>query len=183
MKRIDIEAWLTTHPTTIHRPARALLDACEAEVRHHAHELAWQHARERAEESLHRFEGGSGMPASEAFVAREVCHAIARDLKHHEPHVERMSEEEWLGRRILEALDPEARPILHDWLLELAEKEEHEVWQEIVSFTHQLARELVLDLEMTNALEWDFERSYPRLAARVLELVIQQFDAQARSAS
>ena len=61
--------------------------------------------------------------------------------------------------------------------LELAEKEEHAVWLEIVRFTDHMARSLIRDAGMTRALEWDFDHSYPRVAARVAKLMMQEFEA------
>jgi hypothetical protein len=180
MNRTDLESWLSTHPDSIHAPTGTLLDRCESEVRSHAQELAWIHAREVAEHSLHRFERAFGLPASEIFVTREVCHEIARELKHHEPHVERTEESEWVSRSVLDALEPGARRMLREWLFDLAEREEHRAWQEIVSFTHKIATALIREGHMTRALDWDFERSYPRLAAQVTEMLIHEFEAHAR---
>jgi hypothetical protein len=182
MKRTEIESWLAVHPESIHAPARGLLDRCESEIREHAEELAWTHARQVAEQSLHRFERGFGLPASEVFVTREVCHEIARELRRHEPHVDRRMESEWVSLAVLEALDPSARRMLRDWLFDVAEQEEHRTWLEIVAFTHKVARALIREARMTRTLDWDFDRSYPRLAARVTEMLIHEFEAHARDA-
>jgi len=177
MNRHDVESWLEHHPTLVHANPKALLNRCEREVRSHTHRDAWKHAREVTEESLHRFERVFGLPASDVFVTREVCHEIAREMRHQEPHLEATSEAELVSRSVLDALDPQAREKLREWLMELAEKEEHAVWLEIVRFTDHMARSLIRDAGMTRALEWDFDHSYPRVAARVAKLMMQEFEA------
>ena len=52
--------------------------------------------------------------------------------------------------------------------------------QEIVSFTHRIATALIREGHMTRTLDWDFDHSYPRLAARVTEMLIREFEAHAR---
>ena len=142
MQRTDLETWFTHHPDSIHTDPAVLLDQCESEVRDHAHRDAWIHAKEIAEESLHRFERVFGLPASDIFVTREVCHEIARELRRNEPHPEDDAVE-WVGSGVLEALDSDARRLLQGWLKELAAKEEHSAWREIVYFTDHLARSLI----------------------------------------
>jgi hypothetical protein len=109
MNRTQFETWLVSHPESVFTDAHRLLDRCEAEIGEHAHALAWKHAGEVAIECLHRFERTFGLPASETFVAREVCVEVARALRHDGIHVESITEEEWLSRAILDALSPEAR--------------------------------------------------------------------------
>ena len=135
MNRVDLETWLDRHPGSIDSPTHDLIDRCEAEVHRHAEVVAWKHALKIATTSLRRFDGRFGLPASETFVTREVCHEVARELKRHEPQLERIDETEWLSRSILDSIDPQARMVLREWLRELAEKEEHRAWQQIVAFT------------------------------------------------
>lgn len=181
MNRNDVDQWLAEHPDTIHvetseRPGD-LLKECEERVRTYAHRDAWVHARQVAEEALRRFEGSFGLPASEPFVTREVCHEIARELRRHEPHPDNIEGDEWIRHVLVDKLDPEARDMLRQWLSEFAEKEEHAVWKEIVYFTDHLARTLIKQGQMNEALTWDFERSYSRVAARVSRMLIQEFEA------
>lgn len=176
MQRTDLETWFTHHPDSIHTDPAVLLDQCESEVRDHAHRDAWIHAKEIAEESLHRFERVFGLPASDIFVTREVCHEIARELRRNEPHPEDDAVE-WVGSGVLEALDSDARRLLQGWLKELAAKEEHSAWREIVYFTDHLARSLIKKANMTSRLDWDLEHSYPHVAARVARMMIREFDA------
>jgi len=181
MERHDLEDWFEHHPDLIHTQPEALLDRCEAEVKDHATYDAWLHAREIAEQSLHRFEGVFGLPASETFVTREVCHEIARELKSHEPHPDEKQAAEWAGQAVLGALDDEARDRLRLWLCDLAVREEHAAWRSIVHFTDHLARTLIRDEHMTPELDWDFDRSYPVVAARVARMLIREFEARAVS--
>lgn len=175
MNRLDLESWLDHHPDSTLAPPHDLIDRCEVEVRHHAEVIAWKQALRVAAESLGRFEGHFGLPASETFVTREVCHEVARELKRREPHLERIDEREWLSRSTLDSIEPEARMVLREWLSELAAKEEHRVWREIVSFTHHVARALIDKSHMTGELEWDMERTYPRLARRATQLLLREF--------
>ena len=111
MKRLDLEHWIAHHPDSIHADSKALLDRCENDAKDHAHRDAWIHAKEVAQKSLRRFEHGFGHPASDTFVTREVCHDLARELKHHEPKPDAhgRGNAEWLSRLLLDALDSEAR--------------------------------------------------------------------------
>lgn len=179
MQRRDLETWFATHPQSTEDPPKSLLDQCESEVREHAYRDAWIHAKEIAEESLHRFERVFGLPASDVFVTREVCHEIARELRRHEPHPDDLTASRWVRSAPLDALDSEARRLMADWLRELAEKEEHAAWREIVYFTDHLARKLIDQSHMTSQLDWDFDRSYPRVAARVARMLISEFESHA----
>lgn len=175
MNRNALESWLDHHQDLILAPSRNLIDRCEVEIRNHAEVVAWKHALRIATTNLRRFDGRFGLPASETFVTREVCHEIARDLKRHEPHLEQIDESEWLSRSTLESIDPDARMMIRDWVRELAEKEEHRVWREIVAFTHHVARALIEKAHLTGRLEWDLERSYPRIATQVTQMLLREY--------
>ena len=179
MERLDLETWFAHHPGSTDTPPDALLDQCESEIRDHAKHDAWVHAREIAEQRLRRFERVFGLPASDEFVTREVCHEIARELKQHEPHPDAGIAAEWVGEQLLASVDAEARVMLRTWFLDLAEREEHEAWRSIVRFTDHLARTLIHEEHLTADLEWDFDRSYPKVAARVVRMMIDEFDRQA----
>ncbi|GEM_PF-4906336 len=179
MERMDLENWLAGHPDSVRTEPSRLLDTCEREVRAHAKQDAWHHACEIAEESLHRFERVFGLPASDTFVTREVCHEIARELKHHEPHPDEIQCAEWVSRALIESVDEDARLMLRTWLKDLGEREEHEAWRSIVLFADHLARQLIHDAQMTNDLDWDFDQSYPKVAARVARMMIREFETRA----
>ncbi len=179
MERMDLESWFAGHPDAVRTEPTRLLDTCEREVRAHAQRDAWLHACEVAEESVRRFEHLFGLPASDAFVTREVCHEIARELKHHEPHPDELQCAEWVGRALIESVDRDARWMLRAWLKELGEREEHEAWLVVVDFADRLVRHLIRDTPSLNDLDWDPHRSYPRIASRVARLMIREFEARA----
>jgi len=179
MKRSYLENWISHHPDAIHADAQSLLDRCEIETRDHARKDAWMHAKEIAERSLHRFEERFGYPASDTFVAREVCHEVARELKHHEPRPEGLGTGDWLNQLLLDALDPSARAMLLEWLDELVEQEEHSTWLEIVRFTDQHARTLIREGHLTDQCEWDLDHTYPLVAVGIVKKLIEEFEAHA----
>jgi len=176
---MELETWLTEHPESIATRPAALLDRCEAEIREHAQQDAWQHAIEVAEQSLHRFDRGFGLPASGDFVAREVCHEIARALRSHEPHPDARQSAGWVDPLVFESVEPDARRRLHGWIRDLAQREEHEIWAEIVRFADHLAQTLIHREHLTSELEWAFDRSYPKIAARITRLMIREFEQHA----
>ena len=181
MKRLDLEHWIAHHPDSIHADSKALLDRCENDAKDHAHRDAWIHAKEIAQRSLRRFEHGFGHPASDTFVTREVCHDLARELKHHapKPDAHGRGNAEWLSRSLLDALDSEARGMFLVWLGELAEKEEHSTWKEIVRFTNHRPRTLIREGHMTDQCDWDLDHTYPLVAARVVRMLIAEFETHA----
>jgi hypothetical protein len=177
MERIDMERWLAGHPRSIHDDPQRLLDRCEAEAKDHARHDAWLHAREVAEDCLHRFERRFGLPASDVFVTREVCHEIARELKTHEPSPDDRVADSWVSPAVLDAFEPEARSLLRDWLEGLAEREEHATWREIVRMTDHIAKSLIRAGHMTDQCDWDLEHAYPRVAERVVRMLIEEYEA------
>ena len=135
--------WLEAHPQAIGRDPKALLEHCEREVRRHAAEDAWLAAKEYVERKEHHWEREWGFPwVSEAFVARELCRRIARELARHEPHVEPGDEDHLVGEKVMEALDSQTRAMLGDWARLLASQVEHEVWERVVRFTKTHGRTL-----------------------------------------
>ena len=176
MERQTVEAWFDRHPETVHSDPHALLDRCESELRSHVAEETWGRARQIAERHLEHWASSFGLPASDGFVAREVCHELARELRHHEPvpgaRTRRPSESTLL------ALSSPAREMLCEWLDELARKEEHRVWLEVVHFTDGLASRLARE-EVGTPLSWDFRHSYPRTAERVTRRLIQEYEQRA----
>ena len=179
MERDDVERWLERHREAVHADPHTLLDRCEREVRERTERDAWSHAAEIAEERLHAFEDTFALPASDAFVAREVCHELARELRRREPAVDESSLTDLVSRSVLQALDEPARVQMRTWLLELAQKEEHRAWLEIVRFTHQLARSLSRGGGASRELAWDFDHSYARTAARVASILVEEYEAHA----
>ena len=117
MERQDVVRWLESHPESVHANPRSLVDRCERELRGRVAEGAWRHAKEIAERHLHHWQGSFGLPASDDFVAREVCHELARDLRHHEPQP--TAEVRTVTEAVHGALDPPALEMLREWLGEL----------------------------------------------------------------
>lgn len=181
MERIELENWIADHPDSIHTDSKALLDRCELDAIDHAHRDAWLEAIRIARKRLRRFEHGFGNPASDTFVTREVCHEIARELKLHEPvpDFRDRGRDEWPGQSLPDALDSDAREKFLDWIEELAAKEEHSTWREIVHFTDRRARSLIREGHMTDRCDWDLNHTYPLVAARVVKMLIAEFEAHA----
>jgi hypothetical protein len=177
MERVDVERWLEVHPESVHADPRELLDRAEREVRAHAVEEAWLHARSIAAEHLRRYHESFGLPASDDFVANEVCHELARELRRREPSPR--SRTSLPSDNVLRALEPPARDRVAQWLDELARTEEHRAWVEVVHLTDQLARRLRHDGELSAELRWDFSHSYPRTAERVTRLLMEQYETHA----
>ena len=178
MKRKDVERWFDHHPEASARPG-TLLDRCESEIRLHANQEAWGRAREIMEGRLAYFEQSFGLPASDAFVAREVCHEVAKELRRREPQVPEGSELAWVSESLLATLSPGARVTLGEWLHDLARDEEHAAWLEVVRFTDRFSRQLIRN-GMSNELHWDFDHSYTKNAARVARLLLREYEDHER---
>jgi hypothetical protein len=183
MERADLEDWISHHPDSIHADPKTLLDQCENAARDHAHRDAWIYAKKIAEKSLLRFQHSMGYPASETFVTREICHEVARELRRHEPSPEDPDQArgQWVSRFLLDAVDSEGQRIFLDWLIEMAKKEEHSTWMEIVRSTDRRAQTLIREYQMTDQCDWDLDHRYSLLAARVVTMLIEDFEAHAVS--
>jgi hypothetical protein len=179
MERTHLESWITHHPGSIHADSIALLDQGEHDALDHAHRDAWTQAQKIAQKSLRGFQGSSGYPASDTFVAREVCRELARELKLHEPmpNDPTRSEEEWVSRSLLDSLEPEAQRMFVEWIHEMAAKEEHSTWMEIVRFTDHRAKALIQERHLTDQCDWDLDHRYSLVATRVLKMLIADFEA------
>ncbi len=140
MERIDLEDWIANHPDSVHADSKTLLDQGEHDALDHAHRDAWLHAKEIAQKSLRGFQGSSGCPASDTFVAREVCH-------------------------------------------EMSDREEHSTWMEIVKYADHHANNLIQKGHLTDQCDWDLDHRYSLLAARVLKMLIADFEARAAESS
>jgi hypothetical protein len=179
MDRQDVMSWLQTHPDAVHGNADELLERCEREVRRHAAEEAWLYAKAIALERIRYWAHSFGNPASEDFVAREVCHEMAGELEQLEPSVEEGSEDRLADRQALEAFEPEGRETLRCWIRDLAREEEHRVWLEIVRFTHRRGGALVREGRVGRDLTWDREHSYAKAAEKVTRILAQDYEEHA----
>jgi hypothetical protein len=178
MERREVEHWLEGHPEVVHADPHLLLDRAEREVRAHAEEDAWLRARSIVEAHLRHFQESFGLPASDAFVAKEVCHQLAGELRKKEPSPS--AETSRLSESLLRPLEAPARELLAEWTADLARREEHRAWLGVVSFTDHLAQSLQRGGELSDALSWDFAHSYPRTAERIVRLLIREYEARAR---
>ncbi len=177
MDRSGFQHWLEEHPEHIDGDPAALAAECEREVREHAREEAWRRAKERVERAHQRWAGRTGFHASEAFVAREVCHQLSRELRQEEPVVDPAEEERWPEPAIWGALDAAGQEQLRAWVHDLAHQEEHAIWLEVVRFVDQRGAELVREGRMSDDLRWENTHSYFETASRVTDILAEDCEA------
>ena len=90
-------------------------------------------AKRWAEERRRDFEAESwGNHSSEAFVANEVYHQLAWELRRHEPTLAAGAEEHLAGGPVQRPLHLEAWELVARWVREIASDQQHAVWREIV---------------------------------------------------
>jgi hypothetical protein len=179
MHRSDVLNWLETHPRCVHGDARRLLDCCEEETRRHAEEDAWLHAKAIVEKQKKVWEESWGFHASEAFVAREVCHQFAERMRKLEPIVPEGGEEQIAGEGVMCSFEPEARQILCRWIHDLICDEEHHVWQEIVRFTQRRGSVLERECRLSREHSWEGTHSYTETAARIAGILASDCERHA----
>jgi hypothetical protein len=171
--------WLEEHPQPIGRDPEALVSKCEREIRKRAAEDAWLTAKAYVEECEHEWEHSWGFPrASEMFVALEVCRRLARELQHVEPHPLPGDEDHLVGEKLMRALDQPARAKLAEWAREIAWKEEHAVWEQIVRFTRGHGRMLVQQGTLSNDLSPE-SGNYFAKAAGIARRLAEEYEAHA----
>jgi len=179
MDRDEVVRWLEAHAGQVHGAVPAALVArCESEVRRHAAEHAWRAAEAYVEGRMHEWEHEWGQHATESAVAREVCPMLAQELKRREPHVQPGEAGALAGEEILRALEPEARAKVVEWVCELAQRIEHEIWREIVRFTKRDGRRMAKDGRASSDESWEATENYARQAAHVAQLLIADYEAQ-----
>jgi hypothetical protein len=183
MNRAEVLRWLEEHPAQVHDLPRELVDRCEGAVREHAAEDAWQAARAYVEGRMHEQEHVFGGVSSEAYVAKEITAALARELVRHEPSVEAGAEVHLAGEEILGALEPEAREKVIEWVCQLAREVEHQVWAEIVRFTKQEGKSLAHSHEVSDDVRWEAAGNYPKKVAHIAQLVLRDYDEHCRRGS
>jgi len=183
MTRDEILAWLRSHHDSVRGDPEQLLERAEDEARSHAAEQAWLHAKEIAEREVVSWKSRSlGSHAAEDTVAREFCHDLARELRHLEPHPEG-GEAALVDPGTLDAFAQEARELLRSWVGEVAGKEEHRVWNEVVRFTHARAKSLIREGTVSTASGWELTHSYAETAARLAAILAHDYEERARGAS
>ena len=179
MDRHGVESYFRTNPPANRLDVNELLDHCERAARRHAREDAWLAAKAYALERAKRWQSEWSPPASEHFVANEVCHELAWELEHHEPAVPPGAEEHLVGRPVRELLPEEAWQVLGTWVRELAAAEEHQAWREIVRYTDRSARHIIEQQGFTRESGWDEQHQYAAIAAHVARILAREYSLQA----
>jgi hypothetical protein len=180
MRRDDVLRFLKQHPSSSHVDPAEIVERCERAVRRHANEDAWLAAKRYAERRRQQFESeGWGNHASEAFVAEEVCHQIAYELRSREPRFEIDDALHLAGGPVHDAVDAEGWEALVGWILELAREEEHATWREIVRFTDRRGRELVREKHLSHDCDLEHAPHYPEAAARVAAALAHDYSVHA----
>lgn len=180
MTRNDVFEWLLRHPSSVFADPGDVVVRCERAVRRHASEEAWLAAKRYADLRRRQFEEeGWGNHASEAFVAVEVCHQIAYELRRRLPVVERADAERLAGGPVHGAVDEDAWQVLVDWILELARKAELATWLEIVRFTDRRGSELVRERHLSRDCDLEHSRHYPEVAAEIMGTLAHDYSLHA----
>jgi hypothetical protein len=179
MERSEVLDWLTQHTEHIHDVPEQLLSRCEKEVRQHAREDAWLHARDIAERHSHDWHHFWGAHASEAYIAREACRNLAEEFRRNQPAPVEGHESDFVDEDVLSVLDPEARSIIFEYVHDLALGEERQAWKEIVRFTRRRGRTLAREAHLSSDLGFDETNVYSETAIRVMEILAQEFQRRA----
>jgi hypothetical protein len=181
MERSEILDWLTQHTEYVHDIPERLLSRCETEVRQHAEEDAWLHARDIAEEHEQYWGHYWGAHASESYVAREACRELAAEFKYSEPKAVEGRESDFVDEDVLSVIEPEARAILFEYIHDLASGEERRAWKQIVRFTRKRGRTLVREEHLSSDLSFDGTNVYSETAVRVMGILARDFQRHARA--
>jgi len=179
MDRSQVLQWFEKHPDAFDGDVGEFLSRCEREVRRHASEEAWLRARDYVEARRHEQETSSGARASEAYVAREVCHQLAYELRHHEPHPETEDAGRLAGGPAKRAVSSEAWQALIPWIVGVARDQEHATWSEIVRFTDRRARELIREHHLSSECDFDHSACWGTVATRIERLLEREFVSHA----
>jgi len=179
MERETIVRWFEEHPRALHGNLDEVIDHCERSVRRHAREDAWLAAKRYASKRRHDWEEDVGAHASEAYVAREICGQLARELQEHEPHPGLGDEDHLAGGPVKAAVERDGWEFLIPWIMDMARHQEHETWLEIVRFTRRRARELIRSHHLSDDCSFDHSRCYGEIAARVTGLLEHEYSTHA----
>jgi hypothetical protein len=179
MERNEVLDWLVHHTQHVHDIPERVLSRCEVEVKEHAHEDAWLHARDIAEEHNQYWRDSWGAHASEEFVAREVCKDLADEFKRSEPTPLEGHEGAYVDDDVLSVLDPKARTVMLDYVHDLARGEEHNAWIEVMRFTRERGRTLAREEGLSTDVSFSGSHSYSETAARVMDILANDFQRRA----
>jgi hypothetical protein len=179
IERTQVLAWAREHPAAIHGDPEQVLERCEQAVRRHAEEDAWHHAERIAQRQIAYWQRRLGSHASEAFVANELCHRLAREMRHLAPQPDDGDLAHFTGAEVLEALEAEALPIVRQWVHDLASAEERRLWREIVRFTDRRGRALLREGRVARGGEWSETPYYSESAVKVLQILASDYSEHA----
>ena len=158
-----------------------MLESCEREVHERVMEEAWTQARNVARERERYWaEDGGGAHASEAFVAREVCRELAAELRHLEPIPQPGHARDYVRADVLAPLEAEARTLMLRYVLDLAQREEHDAWLEIVHFTREKGVDLAHQRGFSHQLDFERTHGYAETAARVMHILAEEYARRAQ---
>jgi len=175
MERQEVLRWLETHPALVNGIPETIVSRCESTVRRHAREDAWSTAKRFVSERRTEHKDPIGAHASEVYVAREVCHQVARDLLRHEPHYEPGDEDHLADRSVRASLDERGWTMLIPWILDVARDEEHRTWLEISRYTDRLARNLIREHHLSGETRFDDTKCYGEVAQRIESLLERDY--------
>ena len=179
MERSEILAWFEQHPDLVHGDLQEVLMRCERAVRRHAREAAWVAAKQYVEQRRHDQEEHLGAHASEAYVARHVCHQLADELLRHEPRFEPSDGEQLAGEPVKTAVGGAGWEVLVPWILEMAREEEHRTWLEIARYTDERAKELIREHHLSDDTHFDRTKCYGEVAQLIERLLERDYQRHA----
>jgi hypothetical protein len=181
MNRSEVLDWLVQHNEQVHDTPDHLLSRCDQEVRQHAQQDAWLHARDIAQEHNQHWRHFWGAHASEAYIAREACRNLAEEFKHSELPPVDGHESDFVEDDVLRSLDPDARAVVLHYVHDLALGEERRAWKEIVRFTRKRGRTLARDEHLSSDLSFESTNVYSETAVRVMGMLARDFQQHART--
>jgi hypothetical protein len=179
MERRHVLDWLRQHPEAVHGAPEEVMTRCDEEVHEHASEDAWIAAKQVASQQERYWHDATGAPASEAFVAREVCRRLAGELRRSEPTPPEGHEAHFVDADVLGALEPEARALLLRYVHDLARVEEHQAWLQVVQFTRAFGKVLAHSGGYSSATDFGHTRLYAETAERVMHRLVEEYERHA----
>jgi hypothetical protein len=179
MELSEVLTWFEQHPDIVHGDLNEVLMRCERTVRRHAREAAWVAAKDYVKQRREDEKEHHGAPASEAYVARHVCHQLADELIRHEPSFEPSNEEKLAGGSVKSAVGGAGWEVLVPWILEMAREEEHRTWLEIAHYTDKRAKELIREHHLSDDNHFDHTKCYGELAQLIERLLEADYLRQA----
>jgi hypothetical protein len=176
MERNEVLEWLHDHPQEVKESPEDVVTRCEEAVHEHVLAETWHHACELARQrERYWLEDGGGAHASEAFVAREICGKLATELRRLEPVPEARDVGSYVDARALAQLGAGGRSLMLRYVLDLARREEHQTWCQVMDFTREKGQELARRRTFSKELDFDRTHGYAETAARVMHILAEDF--------